>query len=708
MSAYGSGLFPQHAQLLAASRITPDRARARGYVSVDTKVRLEGIGVTPAGRHVPGLLVPMLRADSSTWGWQYRPDHPRERSGKPVKYETPTGQRNGIDVPPGVGPTLPDPAIPLFVTEGVRKADAAAGIGLACVALPGVWSWRGKNASGGVMAVPDWHDIALNGRRVVLAFDSDVVVKRQVRGALAQLADYLASKGADVAYLHLPHTGDGKTGLDDYLADDHTIDDLWAVVRPDLPVIVDEPPPPRDAPAADPVLPIGATAIPPVPMADAVAVFRRWLHLPDLDPLLVVAAAAVANLSPERSPLWLLVIGPPSSGKTEVINGLTRLPQCVYAATVTESALLSGTSKAERAADATGGLLRRIPSPGILMMKDFGSILSQNRDARAAAMAALREVYDGSWTRAVGSDGGRLLEWRGKVGLIAGGTTSYDRHHGVIAALGDRFLLVRLADLEADAAGLSALTHAGREGTMRDELDAALAGLVMSADPRLVRDLTDVERRELVRLARYTGTARTGIERDGYTGELLVMPSPEGPGRLVVALRQVLAGLWAIGCDDATAWRIVRRVARDTVPALRTTVLCELMRSPDPRRTSDIGAACELVTKTAHRQLDDLALIGLADRGKAGDADNSPDLWVASALLRSLWPESETETSVKVEASNGVGPSALLLTEYMERDMSVSLPCRHGVDGGNLPDPFLNGRTRCTECRAAELAEAAS
>ena len=184
---------------------------------------------------------------------------------------------------------------------------------------------------------------------------------------------------------------------------------------------------------------------------------------------------------------------------------------------------------------------------------------------------------------------------------------------------------------------------------MRQELDDALAGLVMSADMRRQRALTDAEKRELVRLARYTGTARTGVERDGYTGELLVMPEPEGPGRLVVALNQLIGGLWAIGCDDETTWHIVRRVARDTVPSLRTTILRELMKlsGPEtklftPQRTSDIAQNVGIVTKSAHRILDDLALIGLTTRTKNSSAGNSIDLWEASELLRVLWPHEGT------------------------------------------------------------------
>ncbi|GAA4098793.1 DUF3854 domain-containing protein [Actinomadura miaoliensis] len=237
MSHYGAAIFPQHAALLEASAISSEVARARGYVSVDTKKRLENAGFERYQRSVPGLLIPLRRADGSVWGYQYRPDTPRTTpAGNTIKYETPKGQRNGIDVPIGIKDVIGDPSVPLWVTEGSRKADAAVSAGLACVSLSGVWGWRGSSAQGGKRAVPDWHDIALNGRRVVLAFDSDAMTKQQVHHALGQLAEYLASKGADVQYLHLPQDDDGKTGLDDYIAA-HGADGLAALIRPDLPMM---------------------------------------------------------------------------------------------------------------------------------------------------------------------------------------------------------------------------------------------------------------------------------------------------------------------------------------------------------------------------------------------------------------------------------------------------------------------------------------
>jgi hypothetical protein len=166
--ASNGSIAPNHLDILAASGITPEHAAARGYETVTDKHKLVELGISAARRSVPGLLVPMLDVRGSTWGYQYKPDNPRkDRKGNSRKYETPVGQRNGIDVPPGAATHLGNPGEPLWITEGIKKADCAVLQGLCCVSIPGVWSWRGKNASGGTTAVGDFNDIALNDRRVI-------------------------------------------------------------------------------------------------------------------------------------------------------------------------------------------------------------------------------------------------------------------------------------------------------------------------------------------------------------------------------------------------------------------------------------------------------------------------------------------------------------------------------------------------------------
>jgi hypothetical protein len=251
--AYQSSIFPQHADLLRASSIPTAVAAERGYMSVDTKARLKGLGFSEGQRSVPGLLIPIWNAAGEVALHQYRPDTPRERDGKLVKYETPLKARMVLDVPPRAREWIDDPARPLFITEGARKADAAAAAGLCCVALLGVWNWRGTNAKGGSTVLADWEMVALKSRDVFLAFDSDVVTKPEVCHALHRLAGFLDTRGASVQVILLP-SGDGgvKAGLDDYLAAGHSVDDLLGLARPELPAPVErEKPKPAPGPAVD-------------------------------------------------------------------------------------------------------------------------------------------------------------------------------------------------------------------------------------------------------------------------------------------------------------------------------------------------------------------------------------------------------------------------------------------------------------------------
>jgi hypothetical protein len=194
-TTYGP-LLPQHLELIEQSAISPKVAQARGYRSVTTRAELERLGFSSAQRLVPALLIPIWNVLGETATYQLRPDTPRIRDGKPAKYETLAGSRMVVDVPPMARQWLGDPKKPLFITEGVRKADAAVSKDLCCIALLGVWNWRGRNKAGGTVALPDWESVALNKREVYIVFDSDVMGKRPVHFALARLKAFLESRGA--------------------------------------------------------------------------------------------------------------------------------------------------------------------------------------------------------------------------------------------------------------------------------------------------------------------------------------------------------------------------------------------------------------------------------------------------------------------------------------------------------------------------------
>jgi len=234
-------LLPQHAELIGDSGIKVEVAKARGYRTVTTRAALQGLGFSEAQRRVPALLIPIWGISGDIATYQIRPDQPRIVNGKALKYETPRGARMVLDVPPGLRPSLANPKIPLFITEGARKADAAVSHGLCCISLLGVWNWRGTNEWGGKTALSDWESIALKHRQVCIAFDSDVMLKKAVHAALARLKPFLEQRGAKVAVIYLPPGENGqKVGLDDFFAAEHTTQELLALARPDLAPIEDE------------------------------------------------------------------------------------------------------------------------------------------------------------------------------------------------------------------------------------------------------------------------------------------------------------------------------------------------------------------------------------------------------------------------------------------------------------------------------------
>jgi hypothetical protein len=372
-----------------------------------------------------------------------------------------------------------------------------------------------------------------------------------------------------------------------------------------------------------PAGPIGVPAYtgPTRALDDVVATFRKWLHLPDPGALYVTLAAVIANRLP-GDPVWLLLVAASSSGKTEILFSVGGLPEVHPAATMTEAALLSGTPKKDQDAGATGGLLLKIGDYGILTCKDFGSVLSMHRDARAAVLGALREIYDGSWDRHVGVDGGRTLHWQGKLGLIAGVTSVVDSHHAVMDSLGSRFAFYRVEIDDRDAQGHRALEHRTGARTMREELRDAVSGFFAGLELPDGDTLTPADKARIVTLADLVTKARSPIERDRVSRDIELIPDPEAPARFALMLAALLDGLRILGIPDDHAWQLITKTAFDSMPAQRRRVL-EHLATCETTTTKETALALGLPTTTTRRTLEDLAahhvLVRESETGEKAD-----------------------------------------------------------------------------------------
>jgi len=150
-----------------------------------------------------------------TWYGQGKPDKPHHPQGsKERKYLTASGME-----PDAIFLAMPDKgywakvhadlSIPRHWTEGVKKAGAGLSLGLAVLALTGVWNW-GKD---GKLAkfVDEW---AQPGTTHYIDFDSDYAAKPSCRAAIIKFAQLLIERGCTV---HITCWDAQFKGMDDFI-----------------------------------------------------------------------------------------------------------------------------------------------------------------------------------------------------------------------------------------------------------------------------------------------------------------------------------------------------------------------------------------------------------------------------------------------------------------------------------------------------------
>jgi hypothetical protein len=145
-------LLPQYLADLKKSGLSHETIPACEFRSITDSKELQAIlrWKKYLGGLGAALCIPYQDAQGNLTGYnRLKPDSPRKsKDGKVVKYEAPKGASNQAYFPPGTHAALNDPACPLIITEGEKKAAKCYQEGFPCIGLPGVWSWQKKRARG--------------------------------------------------------------------------------------------------------------------------------------------------------------------------------------------------------------------------------------------------------------------------------------------------------------------------------------------------------------------------------------------------------------------------------------------------------------------------------------------------------------------------------------------------------------------------------
>lgn len=360
---------------------------------------------------------------------------------------------------------------------------------------------------------------------------------------------------------------------------------------------------------------------------------NKWLYLENDEIVDVILGAYLANQL-KTDPLWLVIIAPPSSAKTELLRAFDGNKGTCFLSSLTPSTLVSGFRNPEGNNDPS--LLLKLHSK-VLILKDFTSVLSMRSESQKEILSQLREIYDGKYNKAFGT--GTEFNWQGHVGLIAACTPVYDKHYGVINALGDRFILYRSTNENPQMMGARAQQIVGQEEKMRIEIQTAFHDFVSQFQniENIQFEQDETINDKIVALACFCASARCAVERNYSNQTIQYMPAPEGTPRLVKQFTQVGMGIaLAQGKNilDEAVYNIIKKIGQDIMTAQRKLVLEHLWQEEvfeennQWRTTAEIAHTTKLPKSTVKIILEDLNIVGLLNQDFIDDIDKAtPYKW---------------------------------------------------------------------------------
>jgi hypothetical protein len=280
---------------------------------------------------------------------------------------------------------------------------------------------------------------------------------------------------------------------------------------------------------------------------------------------------------------WLLLVAPPSTGKTEgVLESISCLAEVKVIDRLTEHTLISGMYKAK-----TPGVLEKAPfggtvtkdgdktsysgGDGILVFKDFSTVSSMNRDKRGELFSQLRRIYDGQLADNWGTGESKL--WSGRVSIIGASTPAIDNFPAFEQELGARFLRIRGGRVGRESA-LRAIDNLGTESAFHTKLHQFMDPIFANALRGNI-SIKPEQANQLSGLAELVAVGR-GVVVIDKNDEIIRVPDPEGPGRVAKELATLAKALAALeGRRVVTEKDLIDvcRVALDTLPQNRCKLL---------------------------------------------------------------------------------------------------------------------------------------
>lgn len=395
---------------------------------------------------------------------------------------------------------------------------------------------------------------------------------------------------------------------------------------------------------------------PPITFDQVQAAYDKALMLADRDVVRLIAASFLANQL-GGPPVWMLVVSNSSGGKSALLMTLDDFEfvkgrkMSFFISDLTENTLASGFKSTGN----ESSLLMQVPYGGMFIFKDLTSLLTKRRESRDAIMGQLREVYDRKFDKRTGNN--QNIEWKGKIGALAGVTEAVYEYLAEMSIMGDRFIMYSMRQPDRIKA---------TEFVMRLKLDGAKQEQHLKEAKELMHEylrqsingikeatlsMSEENQRSLIRIADFVTKVRSGVVENERTGHVKFVPSPEMPFRLIDQLLSIGTALSGMritdGKDpelDEKDMLLLYKIALDSIPIKRRWALRQLAKYLSGVTTAGVATIVGYETEVVKGWLAQLAALGVAKRLKS---QGSGDMWVLEEHYRDIMVTFENVEVVK-------------------------------------------------------------
>lgn len=185
---------------------------------------------------------------------------------------------------------------------------------------------------------------------------------------------------------------------------------------------------------------------------------EKYQYLEDTNIIDIALASIIATRLKLGDPIWLIIIGASSGGKSQILRPLSLTDEKFLHRVddLTENTFLSGMNVGKDKGEPS--LLHRIGALGMIVMSDLTVLFSKNSESKNAILSQFRMIYDGEMVKFSGTSD-KSIKWKGYLGVLAGSTPSIYGHFEEVADMGERFVYYRMKDYDPEKATRLAMSR---------------------------------------------------------------------------------------------------------------------------------------------------------------------------------------------------------------------------------------------------------